>query len=425
MKKVLGIVLLTTLLINGNAFAQEIIKKGINFGPLPVVAFDADKGFQYGALLNIYNFSDGSYYPDYKSKWYMEASFYTKGTQFYTLTYDSKHLIPGIRTSLAATLMVDKALDFYGFNGYQAYYDPSLPSMFYRMDRLTPIVKADFIGNLYDNKLFWEAGYYFSYTRTQRSDTEIPTLFDDYVNWGIIPKDQAKGGTSSVLRLGFVYDTRDREGAPTRGIWAEAHTMLSPSFLGSTHPYYRYALTFRQYIPLIAEQLVLAYRLNYQGTIGNHAPFYILPYLDVFGEGFNRDAVGGYRTVRGMMRNRIQGLDVAFFNAELRWRFVDFQLWNQNIAFGLNVFCDGGMTIRDYDMSYRAVDANGQPTELYRASYEAYRALGSSQDHLHLTGGAGLRFIMNQNFIVAFEYGKAFDRQDGKGSFYINTGYLF
>ena len=36
----------------------EIIKTGLNFGPLPVVAFDADRGFQYGALLNIYNFGD-------------------------------------------------------------------------------------------------------------------------------------------------------------------------------------------------------------------------------------------------------------------------------------------------------------------------------------------------------------------------------
>ena len=134
---------------------------------------------------------------------------------------------------------------------------------------------------------------------------------------------------------------------------------------------------------------------------------------------------GGYRTVRGMMRNRIQGLDVAFFNAEIRWRFVDFQLWNQNIAFGINAFCDGGMTIRDYDMSYRGMDAQGNPTDAYKAAYDQYRALGTTKDRLHLTGGAGLRFIMNQNFIVAFEYGKAFNGQDGNGSFYINTGYLF
>ena len=33
----------------------EIIKTGYNYGPLPAVAFDADKGFQLGALLNIYD----------------------------------------------------------------------------------------------------------------------------------------------------------------------------------------------------------------------------------------------------------------------------------------------------------------------------------------------------------------------------------
>ncbi len=41
---------------------------------------------------------------------------------------------------------------------------------------------------------------------------------------------------------------------------------------------------------------------------------------------------------------------------------------------------------------------------------------------------------MNQNFIVAFEYGLPVSKfssnpviknQDGKGAFYINTGYLF
>ena len=36
--------------------SQEIIKTGLNYGPLPAVAFDADKGFQLGALLNIYRY---------------------------------------------------------------------------------------------------------------------------------------------------------------------------------------------------------------------------------------------------------------------------------------------------------------------------------------------------------------------------------
>ena len=59
---------------------EEITKTGYNFGPLPAVAFDADKGFQLGALLNIYNYGDGSTYPNPMSHTYMEASWFTKGS---------------------------------------------------------------------------------------------------------------------------------------------------------------------------------------------------------------------------------------------------------------------------------------------------------------------------------------------------------
>ena len=47
------------------------------------------------------------------------------------------------------------------------------------------------------------------------------------------------------------------------------------------------------------------------------------------------------------------------------------------------------------------------------------------KDGFHGAAGAGLRFIMYQNFIVAFEYARCFNKQDGTGAFYINTGFLF
>ena len=45
--------------ISAKAQETENVKTGLNFGPLPAVAYDADKGFQLGALLNIYNYGDG------------------------------------------------------------------------------------------------------------------------------------------------------------------------------------------------------------------------------------------------------------------------------------------------------------------------------------------------------------------------------
>ena len=441
---------------------KDIVKTGLNFGPLPAVAFDADKGFQLGALLNIYNFGDGSTYPNPMSHWYFEASFFTKGSQLFVVSYDNKTLIPGVRWSTAVTLTNDKAMDFYGFNGYRSYYNADMVALGkdktnmdnyiytpkYRINRIALLAKTDFIGNIWNKKLFWEAGYHFSYFKqgyknqqalnldkiNKNKDPEKvfpadePTIFDLYRRWGIISEEEAWGGINSTVRLGLLFDTRDKEGAPSRGVWAEGHLTLAPKWLGTTNPYYRYSLTFRHYVPIVKNDiLTFAYRLNYEGTIGDKAPYYVLPYITTVGQTYDRDGMGGYRTIRGIMRNRVQGLDMASYNAELRWRFVNFKLWKQNIAFGLNVFSDGTMVTKEYDMTFKG-------DEQYRTEYEEYMNLGADSDRPHITVGAGLRFIMNQNFIVAFEYGMPISKfskdpiiknQDGNGAFYINTGFLF
>ena len=432
---------------------KEIVKTGYNLGPLPVVAFDADKGFQAGALLNIYDFGDGSMYPNTRQKLYLEASFFTKGSQLFVINYDNKFLIPGVRWCSTATLANDKAMDFYGFNGYMSKYDYEKIALGnytpkYRANRLTFIFKSDFIGNIWKNKLFWEAGYHLNYTKQGYNKTQAlnldkinknkdedkmypenePTIFDLYRQWGIISEDEAWGGLNSSVRFGLLFDTRDKEAAPSKGIWAEAHVSIAPKWLGTTHPHYRYSATFRHYLPIVKNDvLTFAYRLNYEGTFGNYAPYYVLPYITVVGTNYDRDGMGGYRTVRGLMRNRVQGLDMATYNVELRWRFVNFTLWKQNIAFGLNVFSDGTMVTRNYDMSFKG-------EEEYREAYNAYMKDAPESDRPHITVGGGLRFIMNQNFIVAFEYGlpvskfskdPIIKKQDGNGAFYINTGFLF
>ena len=441
---------------------KEIVKTGYNFGPLPAVAFDADKGFQLGALLNIYDFGDGSMYPNTRQHWYFEASFFTKGSQLFVVSYDNRFLIPGVRWSSALTITNDKAMDFYGFNGYMSHYyhelvkagkdkqnlEQYIYTPKYRINRLAILFKSDFVGNIWDKKLFWEAGYHLSYfkqgykkqgalnldkiNKNKKEEkmfpADEPTIFDQYRKWGLISEDEAWGGLNSSVRLGLLFDTRDKEGAPSRGIWAEAHLMMAPKWLGTTNPYYRYSATFRHYVPIVKNDiLTFAYRLNYEGSFGKDTPYYVLPYITTMGQTYDRDGMGGYRTIRGIMRSRVQGLDMASYNVELRWRFVQFTLWKQNIAFGLNIFSDGTMVTKGRDMSFRG-------EEQYRSEYEAYMAEGAKADRPHITVGGGLRFIMNQNFIVAFEYGLPVSKfskdpiiknQDGKGAFYINTGYLF
>ena len=467
MKKIL---LIGALLLAGASLSAQTadeVKTGLSLGPVPAIAFDADKGFQFGALCNFYDFGDGSNYPNYNSNTYVEASFFSKGSKLFTLYHDNKTLIPGVRIFAGATANIDKAMDFYGFGGYRSFYDAarvdagsgknptaSYYSPYYRLDRVQILGALDFTGNITEH-LQWELGYHPSYFRMQSINRESinkgkeglgifkeeSTLYDDYVKWGLIGADESGGGFSSAVRMGLQYDTRDKEGAPTRGIWAEAHLMLAPKWLGTTNPFYRYSATWRQYFPLVDNDiLTFAYRLNYQGTFGDSAPFYILPYLTRMGKDFDKDGMGGFDSVRGVMRDRVVGLDMATWTAEFRWRFVKFVLWKQNIAFGLTFFSDGSVVTRDRDMSLHMESPSAPidkpvPEELIESpvsGYDKYMSQGLAKDRPHITVGSGLRFIMNENFIIAFEYGApvtAFGGplkgQDGTGAFYINTGYLF
>ncbi|MCL2413437.1 MAG: BamA/TamA family outer membrane protein, partial [Bacteroidales bacterium] len=300
-------------------------QRRLGFGPLPIVAFDADRGFQYGGLLNIFDYgTGGASFPNPRQQWYIEYSRFTRGSQQFFLTYDTRTLIPNVRMSLAASVWLDQAMDFYGFNGYQAIFQADsvnywqrhrnkdgMPyeymTAFYRLDRRMVSFKADFVGRLPWNNWFWQGSYYFSWLRYRPLNRDVfnrgrpeneqfpaygTTLFEHYINWGIIPENEKGGGFTSGPRFGIMYDSRDFEAAPSRGIWAEANMLLAPRFLGTTHPYSSYMLIFRHYIPLPNERLVFAYRLNYQGTIGNNVPFYVMPVFSTIGREWDRDGLG-------------------------------------------------------------------------------------------------------------------------------------
>ena len=381
----------------------EIIKTGLNFGPLPVVAFDADRGFQYGALLNIYNFGDGSTYPNPKSWWYIEASAYTGGTWNLYLNYDNREIFENTRLSVCTNYSNESALDFYGFNGYQSIYTYALDDFFknnpdeFTFDDSKKGQKAE---SKFDKKGKAPNGFYRYSRQSFRAKADL-TGENQFV---------------SALKAGLMYDSRNVQNNPTKGIWAEAHAIVAPKWLGSSMDSYKISATFRQYVPLGTDKLVFAYRLAYQGFLGNDTPWYIMPFYSNMGYTRDYDAIGGYRTTRGLMLDRVQGLHTGFYNIELRYRFIDFQLANQNIAFALSGFTDGAHVFKGYDLTNKT----GVKQDLYKKYVDTSR-----KDGLHATAGAGLRFIMNQNFIVAFEYARCFNKQDGNGAFYINTGFLF
>ena len=120
--------LLAALSLSLSVMAQkeEIIKTGWNFGPLPVVGFDSDLGFQYGLCCDIFNYGNGTNYPQYDYKINVEASTYTKGSSILRTYGDFKTLIPDGKLFFDITYFNAPKFGFYGYNGYATKFDPDL-----------------------------------------------------------------------------------------------------------------------------------------------------------------------------------------------------------------------------------------------------------------------------------------------------------
>lgn len=416
------------------------VKTGWNFGALPAISFNTDLGFQYGALVNFFYYADGKTYPKYQHSLYGEVSRYTKGSGINRFFYDSEYLIPGIRLTTDFSYLTDKALDFYGFNGYDAVYNASwsddsdtanyISRMFYRHERKMLRFMTDFQGRFGQSNLRWVAGFGILKNTVAPVDIErlnkdkkdedklpdVPGLFDKYVDWGIIKADEKEGAWSNYLKLGLVYDTRDFEPNPMKGIWSEVVVFLAPGFFGNgDYGFSKISATHRQYFTLVKDKLSFVYRLNYQGTLGGNVPFYMQPYMiNSFSNSSNTDGLGGSQTLRGIMRNRVVGDGFAYGNAEFRWKFFRTVLLKQNLYLGLNAFVDAGQVVQKSKF-----DLSNVP-EAVRSNFFL-----NDEESLHTSYGAGLRVVMNENFILAIDYGLPANKRDGNGGLYIGLNYLF
>lgn len=422
----LSIILTLILTLTQVGFSQQKIKKGLGFGAIPAVSFDSDLGFQYGAVVNLYHYGDGSRFPKYDHSLYMEWSRFSKGTGINRIMYDSEKLIPKVRTTVDMTYMTDKMMDFYGFNGYQTSYDDSLSKSthhFYKNERNMFRVKADFQGSFGESKFGWVAGYTFynfaidtvNINKLDLQSATGGTLFQRYIKNGLISATEANGGSLNYLKLGLKYDSRDQRACPMKGIWTEAVIQTAPGFVNE-FAHTKFALIHRQYFTL-AKDISLAYRIDYQTTLGNsHVPFYAQPLLITsFLTASTNQGLGGKNSLRGILRNRIVGDAVGFGNFEFRYKFVRFEWLKQNFYVGTNIFFDSGMIINPIEIPTSLTAT--EKSELYLNDYESGK--------LHSSAGIGLKIGWNENFIISADYGKAFNKQDGNSGMYIGLNYLF
>jgi len=411
--------------------AEGSAKSGFNLGGLPAISYNSDEGFQYGAILNLFQYGNGTRFPAYDYSVYLEGSKYTKGSSLLRLYFDSDQLIKGVRSFIDMSYVQEDRLDFFGFNGYQSLFSADTANAnraFYKMSQKQLRFMADFKGKLLMDHLNWLLSYnYFRYnpgtvnfsklnkgvSATDPDYLSGASLYGDYIKWGLISPEEANGGSIHVIKAGLLYDTRDVLVNPGKGVYTEALIELAPGFLNEM-PYARYSLVHRQYHTLIKKKLNLAMRLGAQGKIGNNnIPFFRRSQLiSPFATRSNVTGLGGANSLRGIMRNRLVGDGFAYGNFELRWRAIDFQFINQHFYLGMNGFLDSGLVTDPVDMDLSKADP-------------AYFSSMKDQS-LHTAAGGGLKIAMNENFVISVDMGKALDKRDAENmGMYISINYLY
>ena len=456
------------------------IKTGWNFGVLPSVAFDADLGFQGGALTNIYYYGDGSQYPEYIHSIYAEAAYTTKNYGIFRVNYDSKYLIPKHRLTLDATYQPDAMCDFYGFNGYQSVYnqdfhkwkkDPSKMNVadyqsraFYKYKRDLFRFAADIEGTIWKN-IKWNAGLgVLGYMIDEcdidmlngknEFDPNIPLgeqkamndsiegLYEKYVKWGLIEQAEEKGGWHPYLRAGLTYDSRDQRTCPTKGIYADAFFTYTAAFgeqAAAGYNHLQFNFNFRHYVPVYRDRVTFAYRIGTQNNIAGKSPFYMNTYLNtLFIQRVMYEGLGGANSLRGIMRNRILANGFAYANVELRCKVAKFDIGRQHFYIGLAPFFDLGIITQPYELNTEDIKAEHaedmKDNPKYTLPLDKYFVLDEngnidqSKVYMpHMAAGLGLKAAMNENFVLSVDWAMAFDKQDNAkwANFYIKMGYLF
>ena len=440
--------------VNGHALGQgnedrdfsnrRQVQDGWRLAAIPNISFDSDVGFRYGILASAYFTESGIDQTQPAHAFNLEWSRTSHGNGINRLTFNSLKLIPSLQLNWDISYLTDHELQFFGYNGYESVYNSSwedqeseeyVSELFYRHDRKIFKINLDFKGDLFKaiKNLQWFAGLTYldievgssdiqsisKYRNVDQDLGEIEGLYEKYIKWGIIDAWEAKGDDITFLKGGLIYDSRNHKFFPTQGIVAEMIISYTPSLPGDGNlDFARASFFWKHFLSLESENLVFAYRLGYQGKIFGKVPFYLQPHIISSEDRVSFfQGLGGAKTLRGVMRNRVVGDGFFLGNAEIRWKFLNSALFNRELYLAMNLFVDVGQVVDkiDFDIDRQEVD----PEE----DLDDYFDFG--RESLHLSGGTGLKAGFNKYFVLSMDYGVAMDKRDGNSGFHMSLNWLF
>lgn len=216
------------------------------------------------------------------------------------------------------------------------------------------------------------------------ANDSLSRLSFDQTNNGILGVGKS---TVTFLQAGVVYDTRDFEPSPNRGIFAEVTNEFSSSIIGSDFnldKLFGQIKWYKKLFPNKFKKMVFATRFGTGYTFGA-SPFF--EYQDEWSSEGSIEGLGGTNTLRGYKQSRFLDRGMYFFNAEVRARFAQFNILNQSFALSAVPFYDAG--------------------SVYNKLKDAFNI-----SRVRYSEGIGLRIAWNSSTILRFDY--AVSKEDGQ-----------
>ncbi|MCB9670009.1 MAG: BamA/TamA family outer membrane protein [Alphaproteobacteria bacterium] len=371
------------------AFATEVWQEeGIGGAALPALSYTTDEGLGMGLVGTLYTY-DGETAP-YRASVYALVYVTTRGVHAHAIELDWLNVaqLP-LRVTARAELNVTRSATYCGV-GPDVTCDPVVAAAsvaaaglegeeateaertFYLLRRVQPVLRLDGRWKLGSG---WSllAGYRLQGSRP--GDLKARTPFAHSLYARHFP--EGERSMASVLQLGVMFDTRDEEPAPSRGVWAEATVRGASRLWGSTMGYVGANVTVRGYVPLVGDRLVLADRVVLDGLVGD-AP---TSELTIPGGTQTLLFYGDMTTGRGVRIGRYLGRTKVLQQLELRG-----SVWRPSLA-GIELDLGGLAFI---DLGFVGVDASDTRTLFTRPLP---------------TVGGGLRIGVDHTFIIRADVG--------------------
>ena len=330
--------------------ARPLDPNRLETGGAPVIMADTDLGFGIGGMISRTRFARGVS----PFRWQLQALVFltmkSVDDQLETVFHD--HFIrldlpslAGGRLRLTTTLAFSRRSNasYYGI-GNESAADRGADVKAHQFDRIYPQVMARALVKLHGPLSLMLGG---SFTYNWINIYEGSRLQRDLQSGDRVLLDQLHGTGSHAMVLldtGLVWDTRDHELIPSRGVFHEVSLRFTPH-LTSEIAHGGATVALRLFRSLVGKNLVFAARVLGDVMWGN-APVYELAR---HGGLSPMPAPGGGSGIRGVPVQRYHGKIKLVSNWELRARILPFSIKGRRLNLGAVAFFDAGRIWADFD----------------------------------------------------------------------------